>query len=1645
MTWYIDDEGYMVFHDYSWMDLPANYGPIRVILDGPPPSPYPSLPPPSPLGQSAGLFNSEPLAQAQLETEKQVRGWAAISNQPADPKKPIPIIYGKQRIKPPLINGHVVLTEDGGERLKLLFAIGEGPLSKIAGISSGVDNLTDLSVIGDKLRLNGQPVTDFEDVKISVRMGKPDQKFVRGFTNVHTEKPVDVALPYNTAKKFTTTEGSDVDSVRLHFTVGQLWSQSPETQVYAAQSLTLYTRYRPYTPGGTALWKDGGEVVFTENIHTTVRRAHKIEFGVPGRWEIKVTKKTPDSEENIRATDVTWHTVDEIQESTETYPNVGLLAVKVKATESLSGGTPTVDVLVEGIEVETPDFGAIDYDDAYWDDTAGTYKVVVPDGEPGAGAALTASGTRTQFSRNPVWCLYDLLTNERYGVGLRVTASDINATALETAARYCHEHVDKYADDLTQEHRCRLDLTIDSRMKAVDAISHILSVFHGAIVESGSIIIRADKAESPAQFFTGGNTLAGSFSHAWVSKSQTYNQVQISFRDGEEDYEERDVLARNDDGEPPKVLTEFARGITRRSHALRLARYRLLCQTRQRCRVSFVAATDALSCQAFDVIGVANQVPMWSTAEGALTEINAVSKWFKMNRDVALATGKSYFVNVRTGTAADGIHNIAITSAAGSYPAGTAIYTASAFTAAAAVGSPVSIGESGIVYKPFRITRVAHRRDNTTAIEALEYDEAVYSDSGNADEPINYSTLPVPTLFPAPVEELTAVNSPAAHDATIHISWRRPAPTTSYGPWKHAEIHVSSDGGLSFMQYGVSAGESFQLAGLVPGGTYTIKVVSVSGYGLVNPLATAPSVEITVKIGAPPPDVTGLELRGQANDQEFTGRDPVFQWKAASVSSRYGLLGPQGAGNVAKDTHVRGYHVEICSGGLKRRPETVEKTEYTYSYEKNRADHAGVARRSFEVWVWAFDQFNTRSLKAATLAVENPRCAMPSGFNVTASFRYFFLTWEAAPESDAAGFVVRRAETAAAWADMTTVTIGPETNFTQLVPSDAVSGARYYYRVAAFDSFDDVNNADSATAIAAQDALNATAADSDTIGTISSTDIGSFGTERIFIGIPLLQGDSWTGNAPLDYGASWNEHFLFFSQDAPGDSGATNQYTIAAGATPAMDSGQVVQYIWWKIGESSYTVTEEHPGSPPVEGDVSLFKAEVALGRPEPGGFLIAVNRLGVVTPAWSAIANMAIGSAYISNAAITNAKIANLAVDNAKIADATIESAKIASIEAMKILIGGATFLDSWVDPTQTTKIAGGEIATNSISTNQLKVGNRLITAAGLRFKLDKKDQPGENGIPKIIWSAGTLKYPDGAGLASKTIDASATAGVRWTGGTLYFYYDTALDPVSTTVQSTTDATTAIGADKILLATYAGGDDLIIHIGGTTITGDMIQTGTLDASNVHVTNLDAGAITAGIINATTIVVENLKAGNIVPGTDDPTPGASPYLDPNLIEEGALLVRGSIETDIMRDMTPVHVCQIVGPDRLEQIYEAPFRKYAGSDILYYAFYVRCDLWSSNQDITWRMTASDSLNNSVYVSGSIESPLAHDGNMTSPENPYVENNLKTGDLDISGLNDGACIVTFRMTMGEGPYEGGWAEIANALLQIATPAEMTNVHT
>lgn len=268
-------------------------------------------------------------------------------------------------------------------------------------------------------------------------------------------------------------------------------------------------------------------------------------------------------------------------------------------------------------------------------------------------------------------------------------------------------------------------------------------------------------------------------------------------------------------------------------------------------------------------------------------------------------------------------------------------------------------------------------------------------------------------------------------------------------------------------------------------------------------------------------------------------------------------------------------------------------------------------------------------------------------------------------------------------------------------------------------------------------------------------------------------------------------------------------------------------------------------------------------------------------------VANAAVitGTAQIGNAIVTNAKIVSL--DAAKLIAGSIMTGDIvvsgtygnfmldnpaAAVNAGttkiipgQISISGGTTLFNWIAG-DGTSINGSSIATGSITAEKAVFGQRGLTIEGLQFE---HNSPTTN---KVSWTAGTIKYiGDDGNIASFNITAG---NATWSTGTLYVYYVKG----TTVLAATATPATAFQSDRVVLAAYKGGIDLVADYGRTVIDGSGIKALSITAAQADIASfrtsiLVAGSITASMMSVTTLDTITANVGTLNAGTVQSTDG----------------------------------------------------------------------------------------------------------------------------------------------------------------------------
>lgn len=781
---------------------------------------------------SMGTFGGA--AGASLDQSSPTYGWEGVSTV-QEVGIPIPIIYGEHKIGGNIINQYV--WSDGDKQyLNLLIGLGEGEIEDI-----------------DDIYINDNPSDNYSDVDIFKRMGTNDQTTIEGFDELHSLVDVGASIPKATPYTYTTSD-SDVEAFELHilFPVGLYKSASNGGM--ETHKVEYKVEYKLHSAG---TWTDLGNTEVSASSRTAVRRIFRKEGLTAGQYDIKVTRLTDDDPDLTYVSDMKLDKVDEIKMDDLSYPNTALLGMKFLASEQLSGGTPNITSIVKGRKVTTYKVmngeDEVPYEDYYWDSAAQKFKLFEDDTE------LTWDGETytTAWTANPVWCVYDLLTSKRYGLGEYITTANIDLTQFVEMAKYCDEKVAK--GDSSYEKRFRLDIVIDADRNALDVLVQICACFRAWVFYSGGTVkMRIDKEESPVQLFGSGNIIENTFSQQWKSLKDVPNIIEVQYLDKDKNYEQELIAyideAELDAGKPPRKKT-IRLFMTETSRAIREARYALLVAKYIHRTVTFKCAIDAIACQAGDVISVSNELPMWGESGRV---VSGTTDTVTLDKAVTVEAGTTYKIRLRY--ADDTVEEKTVTNAAGSH---SVITISGNFSQTPAEGDVFAFGETNILKKDFRITQIRKDAKSEIEITAIEYNENVYDDSApdlpdsNWDDP----TYGIPSVRDLAVTERIVKLMDGTIENVLDVWWNKPDissyPFTSYD---YAKVYLSDDDGETYVYKGQSSGGSFSIqGGIIDGVTYKILVATVNKQGTEKNHTLCPTVTITSQGKlAPPSDVTGF-------------------------------------------------------------------------------------------------------------------------------------------------------------------------------------------------------------------------------------------------------------------------------------------------------------------------------------------------------------------------------------------------------------------------------------------------------------------------------------------------------------------------------------------------------------------------------------------------------------------------------------------------------------------------------------------------------------------------------------------------------------------------------------------------------------------
>lgn len=456
---------------------------------------------------------------------------------------------------------------------RVLDAVSEG---EIEGL---VDGLKSIYLDGTPIQ-NADNSYNFSGVEMANRTGTQAQAYLPGFPSV--ESTQSVAVEVTTAVSVTRQiSNSSTNALRVTIGVPQLTFQNTTNGDLSGTSV----RY------AIDLQSNGGG--FIEKVNETItgktttryQRSHRIELTGSPPWDIRVRRITADSVSASLQNKTWWDTYTEIIDAKLRYPNTALVGLKVDSSQFQSIPTRGYDMKMLRVKVPSNYNATTRVYTGSWD---GNFIVAWTD--------------------NPAWCFYDLVTNDRYGLGGIVDEALVDKWALYTIGRYCDELVSDGFGGTEPRFTCNFYL--QTRQEAFKVLRDFASIFRGMVYwSSGSITATQDSPSDPVALYAAANVVDGRFTYAGSSLKARHTVALVTWNDPADVFAQKIEYVEDTAGIARYGVQQteiVAVGCTSRGQANRAGRWLLFSERLETETVQFSIGLDGAMVRPGHIIKVAD-------------------------------------------------------------------------------------------------------------------------------------------------------------------------------------------------------------------------------------------------------------------------------------------------------------------------------------------------------------------------------------------------------------------------------------------------------------------------------------------------------------------------------------------------------------------------------------------------------------------------------------------------------------------------------------------------------------------------------------------------------------------------------------------------------------------------------------------------------------------------------------------------------------------------------------------------------------------------------------------------------------------------------------------------------------------------------
>ncbi|EIQ9745550.1 host specificity protein J, partial [Escherichia coli] len=488
--------------------------------------------------------------------------------------------------------------------LSVIDAISEGPVEgPVDGLKSVLLNSTPV--------LDSEGNTNISGVTVVFRAGEQEQTPPEGFESSGSETVLGTEVKYDTPITRTITS-ANIDRLRFTFGVQALVETTSKGDRNPSEVRLLVQIQRN---GGWVTEKD----ITIKGKTTSQYLASVVVDNLPPRpFSIRMRRMTPDSTTDQLQNKTLWSSYTEIIDVKQGYPNTALFGVQVDS-EQFGSQQVSRNYHLRGRILQVPS----NYNpqtrqySGIWD---GTFKPA--------------------YSNNMAWCLWDMLTHPRYGMGKRLGAADVDKWALYVIGQYCDQSVPDGFGGTEPRITCNAYLT--TQRKAWDVLSDFCSAMRCMPVWNGqTLTFVQDRPSDKVWTYNRSNVVmpddGAPFRYSFSALKDRHNAVEVNWIDPNNGWETATELV-----EDTQAIARYGRNVTKmdafgctsRGQAHRAGLWLIKTELLETQTVDFSVGAEGLRHVPGDVIEICDDDYAGISIGGRVLAVNSQTRTLTLDREI---------------------------------------------------------------------------------------------------------------------------------------------------------------------------------------------------------------------------------------------------------------------------------------------------------------------------------------------------------------------------------------------------------------------------------------------------------------------------------------------------------------------------------------------------------------------------------------------------------------------------------------------------------------------------------------------------------------------------------------------------------------------------------------------------------------------------------------------------------------------------------------------------------------------------------------------------------------------------------------------------------------------------------------------------